>query len=292
MTPMDSSWLYRQGELILGPVPQAKIIEMLYAGELTGKSEIQEMGSGGGSFRPLQDVSSFKVHLAKAEAKHRVDAVAKKSEDENKARLRRGLLLTALFASIIGAVVVFAGKYLAVHTPIGKTAEEVAYAEIEIDPVDIKISKRSGPVEELVDYPGAGGTGTKRPSGGGTRTASAASTQGGGNKVNKESEDPDGMQTATFDRSAINDVIKRNQPKLISCFKSVLKEGASLEVPLNAVIGNNGRISKLWVDHSEYKNGPVKDCIEREVMTWAFKPFEGESPDVQWALRLVSRKKP
>ncbi|MBX7115185.1 MAG: AgmX/PglI C-terminal domain-containing protein [Myxococcaceae bacterium] len=288
---MDSSWLYRQGELILGPVPQAKIIEMLYAGELTGKSEIQEMGSGG-TFRLLQDMSSFKVHLAKAEAKHRVDAVAKKSEDENKARLRRGLLLTALFASIIGAVVVFAGKYLAVHTPIGKTAEEVAYAEIEIDPVDIKISKRSGPIEELVDYPGAGGTGTKRPSGGAARPTAAGGAQGGGNKVNKESEDPDGMQTATFDRSAINDVIKRNQPKLIACFKSVLKEGASLEVPLNAVIGNNGRISKLWVDHPEYKNGPVKDCIEREVMTWPFKPFEGESPDVQWALRLVSRKKP
>lgn len=287
---MDSSWLYRQGELILGPVPQAKLIEMLYAGELNGKSEIQEMGQGG-PFRLVQDVSSFKVHLAKAEAKHRVDAVAAKSHEDNRKRLRRGLTMTLLIAVLIGAGVIFAGKYLAVHTPIGKTAEEVAYAEIEIDPVDIKISKRSGPVEELVDYPGAGGTGQKRQGGGGG-SKQAGDKGGGSNKVNKESDDPDGMQTASFDRSAINDVIKRNQPKLIACFKAVLKEGASLEVPLNAVIGNNGRISKLWVDHPEYKSGAVKDCIEREVMTWPFKPFEGESPDVQWALRLVSRKKP
>jgi|CXWL01.1.fsa_nt_gi hypothetical protein len=283
---MDSSWLYRQGELILGPVPQAKLIEMLYAGELTGKSEVQEMGQG--SFRLLQDVSSLKVHLAKAEAKHRVDAVAAKSHEDNRKRLRRGLTMTLLIALLIGAGVIFAGKYLAVHTPIGKTAEEVAYAEIEIDPVDIKISKRSGPVEELVDYPGAGGTGQRRQGG----TKAPAGDKAGPGKVNKESDDPDGMQTASFDRSAINDVIKKNQPKLISCFRAVLKEGASLEVPLNAVIGNNGRISKLWVDHPEYKSGTVKDCIEKEVMTWPFKPFEGESPDVQWALRLVSRKKP
>src|SRR5690606_18747249 len=133
---------------------------------------------------------------------------------------------------------------------------------------------------------------TKRPSGGGSRPPGGGTASAGGNKGNRETDDPDGMQTATFDRPAINDVIKKNQPTLIACFKAVLKEGASLEVPLNAVIGNNGRISKLWVDHPEYKNGPVKDCIEREVMTWPFKPFEGESPDVQWALRLVSRKKP
>lgn len=289
---MDSSWLYRQGELILGPVPHARIVEMLYSGDLNAKSEVQELGQG--SFRTLQHVDAFKVHLAKAEAKHRVDAVARQSDDDNRKRLRRGLTITVVFVLLIGAGVAFAGKYLAVHSPIGKTAEEVAYAEIEIDPVDIKITRRSGPVEELVEYP-TGTPGGKRqgPSTGSRATAATGEKgdKGGASKFNKESDDPDGMQTATFDRSAINEVIRKHQPKLINCFRSVLKEGMALEVPLNAVIGTNGRVSKLWVDHPDYKTGPVKDCIEREVMSWPFKPFEGESPDVQWALKLFSRKK-
>src|SRR5919204_834665 len=67
-------WLYRQEGLVLGPIPAAKIVEMLYAGQIDGRTDVAKMGSL--QFRPLATEEFFRVHHAKSEAKKRVDAVA------------------------------------------------------------------------------------------------------------------------------------------------------------------------------------------------------------------------
>src|SRR5690349_4581661 len=80
-------WLFREGELVLGPVPAKQIVDKLYAGDLDGKSEVALMGTS--QFRRVAEVDFFKLHLAKAEAKKRVDSLAQ--SQESSARKKRNV---------------------------------------------------------------------------------------------------------------------------------------------------------------------------------------------------------
>jgi hypothetical protein len=70
----EPGWLFRQSDLILGPVPAKQIIDKLYSGEISPETEVQIMGTG--LFTRLAEVAEFKVHVAKAQAKMRVDSAA------------------------------------------------------------------------------------------------------------------------------------------------------------------------------------------------------------------------
>ena len=58
----DQTWLYRQGDLILGPVPTNGLIDKLFTGEVNRASEVQVMGTG--VFRRIEQVPELMVHLA------------------------------------------------------------------------------------------------------------------------------------------------------------------------------------------------------------------------------------
>ncbi len=77
----DQTWLYRQGDLILGPVPTNGLIEKLFTGEVNRASEVQVMGRG--IFRRIEQVPELTVHLANAEAKLRIDAQAAAQQSFN-----------------------------------------------------------------------------------------------------------------------------------------------------------------------------------------------------------------
>src|SRR6266852_3421378 len=69
----QGQWLFRQGGLVLGPLLTEQIIEKLYSGTLDGNTEIAPIGQT--HYRPLAQLDVFKVDLAKAQAKLRVDAI-------------------------------------------------------------------------------------------------------------------------------------------------------------------------------------------------------------------------
>ncbi len=96
---MSDQWLFRQGDLILGPVPTKALVDKLFTGEVNGLTEVQMMGSG--IFRKLRDVPELKVHLAKAEAKQRVDAHA---EEHAKQRSKRLLTIVGIVIVIIAII--------------------------------------------------------------------------------------------------------------------------------------------------------------------------------------------
>ena len=62
MGPNEPGWLFRDGDLILGPVPAQQIIDRLYAGDLLPQSEVQLMGSG--RFQKVIEIPEFKLHVA------------------------------------------------------------------------------------------------------------------------------------------------------------------------------------------------------------------------------------
>src|SRR6266851_5183891 len=125
--PLSAQWLFRKGDLVLGPINGHQVIEKLYDGEIRGKTPIALLGDG--KYRPLSEIELFRIDLAKAEAKLRVDAVARKHQvqEQRSQRIRIGIILGLATAAAIAAV--FIARYLAIHKP-WKDADELADAEI------------------------------------------------------------------------------------------------------------------------------------------------------------------
>jgi hypothetical protein len=282
--PNDTSWLFRQGELILGPVPAPKIIEKIYSHELDAKSEVQAMGSG--RFQRLADIDVFKVHLAKADAKKRVDHVARTTEAASKRKRNIAIGITAGVLTAVGITVVATGSYLAVHTP-GVAGDDL----ITVDAPTITRAKKTATDEELVDYPGLG-NGTKKP----PTTVALKDKPENNNpsiprtpkqpKLNDEKDDADGLQMAKFDQGTINTVVKAHQRTLFPCLAQINKPGVMQKIPIEFVIGNNGHVNKVWVDHPDYKSGALPECLLKELQKWPFKNYEGEQATVSLSFNI------
>ncbi|MEW5737768.1 MAG: AgmX/PglI C-terminal domain-containing protein [Myxococcota bacterium] len=274
MGPTESQWLFRQGDLILGPVPSKQIIDKLYSGELLPVSEVQLMGSG--VFKRIVDVPDFKVHVAKAEAKKRVDLHAAEHHASQRKRLITVAAILGGVLLVLGIVVAVIGSYLAVHQPSAGSAEELAWGDITIDaPTISKAHRRED--DELVDYNGN----AKRPVGTTpvavknpttpppTGTTPPHPSPG---KSRPGTADPDGMQMGEVDEAGINTVVARHKPSLIPCLKAVAKPGMVAKIPIEFSIAETGKVTKVWVDNPDFKNTGLQECLLEKLQAWPFKP--------------------
>lgn len=307
-------WLFRQEGLVLGPVPGTRLVEMLNANEIDGRTEVAPMGST--SFKRLAEVDFFKVHYAKAEAKRRVDAAAEadRAVQAKSRTVKIAVIGGVAFALVIAAALV--ARHLAIHNP-WKDADELALADISVEAPTITVARAYVDEEDLVEYPTGGRPPATRPT---TATAQpkapttptetaavakppptrpdrppktvAAATTTRPPKVTDPSADPDGMQMAQFDQEAINSVVAAQQKKLYPCFIDEAKRtpGLAERIPLEFVIGNEGRVVKLWVDHPRFKTGPLYDCLFRELKKWPFKAYEGERATVNLSFNIGKKR--
>ncbi len=277
-------WLFRQGELVLGPVPAVQIVEKLYAGDLDGKSEVARIGSP--SFRRLAEVEFFKLHVAKAEAKKRVDHLA--VSEAAKGRRRRNVKLGGVVVACVVAAsgLAWVGRYLAVHS-FWKTADD-PFGDIEISPPVIALASARGvDSEEMVEYPGAAPSRARPDPGPGKPMRLAKATTGKPSRAGVQT-DEEGMETAKFDQDAINGVVAGNQRSLYPCIRAEAerKPGLSAQIPIEFVIGNDGHVSKVWVDHPSFKEGALPECLLRALQKWPFKAYEGERATVQLKFKV------
>jgi hypothetical protein len=272
---LGGDWLYRQGGLVLGPVSGQELVKRLYDGALDGQTEVTLVGNN--QFRRVSETDVLRLFLAKAQAKWRVDALDKRVR--GRARRVRNIRL----AVVAGVAAVCAGgawvgaRYLAVHNPWRKDSGEPT---ISVEPPTITLARVRRRDEDLVDYPldRVGGT---------TRAARAAGTSGahgGPHALGQPSEpDTDGLSTAPqFDRAAIMAVVAQKQRALYPCFAEEARRapGLSARIPVEFTIGNDGHVTKVWVDHAQYQEGPLPDCLLRELQKWPFHPYEGERANV------------
>ncbi len=287
-------WLFRQGDLVLGPLPAALVVEKLYAGELDSQSLVSKMGDG--RFVQLGQVDVFKVHLAKAEAKLRVDHAAAK--DHAVAKKKRTVIIAVAVAVTLVLAVVGAGtaRYLAVY---GGSDED--YGDlISVDPPTITLASLSHREEELIDYPfdtpagavkkPAGGSGsTTKPASGKPASKPVASAKPpASGKLSNVGDDPDGLQMATFDQGAINAVVAKQQKSLYPCLAAEAQRqpGLSARIPIEFVIGNDGKVAKVWVDHPSFKTGELPSCLLKALQRWQFKAYDGERATVGLSFKI------
>lgn len=256
-----------------------QIIEKIYSHELSDKSEVQLMGSG--QFKSLAEIDIFRVHLAKAAAKKRVDAAG--ADHESKQRKRTGTIITVGVVSIvaIGGAVAGVARYLAVHTP-GRSVEAMAWGDIEVEAPTIARARKAD--DDLVDYNSPGS-----PKSPGTKSPGRKNPGSGSSGQTAAADDPDGLQMANFDKSSIDDVVKKNQNSLFPCLKQVAKPGQVTKVPIEFVIGQGGKVTKVWVDNPDLKEGPLGECLLAQLQKWPFKAIDGESPTVSLSFNIKGK---
>jgi hypothetical protein len=292
---VEPNWLFREGDLVLGPVPTKTLVDKLYDGSVGATTEVQHLGSG--QFKKMIDVPEFKVHVARAQAKQRVDAHAAEHHTAQKKRLGTIVAVTAGSLLLLGVIVAVVGRYLAVHTPTTKSAEEIAWGDITIDMPTITRATKGGD-EEMLEYRRPTGTtpGTqvaardpKEPGKDPARPPEHKNPTGTTPKPKMGQADSDGLQMGEVDQSSINEVIARNRPKLIPCLKAVAKPGMVEKIPIEFSITEAGRVTKVWVENSTFKEGPLPECLLKELSTWQFKPNASGGATVQLSFNIGKR---
>jgi hypothetical protein len=292
----DQQWLFRQGDLVLGPVTGQQLVKKLYTGEMTGSTLVAPPGAR--DFKPMADVPVFKVHVARAQAKAKVDA-------ELRAERQRVMRKRLIIGGIVATVTVLLGigawqvaRWAAVHGPGG---DEDEYAGISVELPTITLAQKRKDSEDLIAYPSSSSS-TRPPDGKpkptGQTPSSTTPTLPAGAVAAKTPDkkpagtvatDPDGLQMATeFDQESINKVVKSNQKTLFRCLKEEAERrpGFAAKVPIEFVIGNDGHVTKLWVDHPQLKQGPLYECFLTELKKWPFKPYKGELASVNLAFKV------
>jgi hypothetical protein len=266
--------------LVLGPVLFEQVLEKLYAGLLDGKTEITPLGQN--QFRPLADVDDFKIDLAKAQAKWRVDAIVQAHQTRNARKRNLWIGTIAATALIAAAGAASLAKYLAVHNPFKSTA---TFDDISMEAPTIGLANARAGSEELVDYP-LGGEPRRSP--GRALEKTKPSALANKTATAKGEAEADGIQTGTFDRATINSVVAARQRSLYPCVAEEASKhpGLSTKIPIEFVIGNDGRVTRVWVDHSLFKSGPLGECLLRELQKWSFKAYEGERATVGLSFRV------
>lgn len=293
----EQQWLFRQGDLVLGPLTGQQLVEKLYTGELTADTLVAPPGER--DFARIADVEIFKVHVARAQAKARVDRDLR-AESE---RVRRKRMI---FGGVAAAVTLLlalgawqAARWAAVHGP----GEDDEYADISVELPTIALAQKRADDEDLIAYPTgnrppdkpAGSVDSRpKPPSGTTPTvpASAVAAKTEKKPSGSVSSDPDGLDMGVeFDQSAINKVVASSQRTLFRCFKEEAERrpGFFAKIPIEFVIGNDGRVSKLWVDHPQLKQGPLYECLFTELKKWPFKPYKGSLASVGLSFTVGKR---
>jgi hypothetical protein len=290
--PTNEQWLFRQGELVLGPVNRDQLVQKLYAGEVTAQTPVTRLGEN--SFRPLSAVDGFGLHIAKAEAKLRVEA--KSLRDQQASRRKRTVILSvvAAVAVVIAVGAAVGARYLAVHNPWADS-DALAFADISMDPPTITLARADPADEELLAYPLEPG---KVP----RRTERAHRTDRTPSRTSAKSEHPapvaaktttdsEGLQIAQADQGAINEVVIAHKKSLYPCLiaEARRKPGLAARIPIEFTVGNDGKVSKLWVDNADFKDGPLPDCMLKTLKTWPFKPYAGAGASVRLSFTIGKR---
>ncbi len=295
--PPSGEWLYKSSGRVYGPIPAAELVEMLGRGSVGGATPIS---GPDGQWRPLDSTPGFLLPLRKAEAKARVEAeVALVRRRERLRRTSRVAAMTlavfALFALVGGGAWLLAAR----RSPGPRREARADFGDgIAIGTVQIGVGSSAGREEIAVPAESTGpGARPRRggPSSGPTSvpaaTAPAApgrvSRAGPAARPSGTAEGGD-LIIAQYDARRIRETVAREQASLAPCVQEEARRSPELsgEIPIEFAVGNDGKVTALWIQDARYRSGELHDCLLRRLRTWSFDPFPGQRPVVSLAFRV------
>jgi hypothetical protein len=278
-------WLIKQGDLLLGPVPAKVLVDKLYRGEIDAQTLVAPAGEE--QFTPIEQVAFFKVHAKKAQVKVKLERTAEYQKIEATHQRNNKLIGMVVAGVLVLALGGYGANWLAVNKPWRNANDEDLELAINVEAPQIALAGTTKTPDDEIALPintTAGATNgstnpnknkiPKRPGTTGKTSAGSAPTPNAG--------EPDGLQTAQFDQSSIQDVVSAQTKTLYPCIKAEAKAhpGTGGHVPIEFTVGNDGRVAKLWIDNADYKSGPLYDCFLKTLKTWPFKAYQGEQANV------------
>lgn len=278
-------WLFRRDGQVFGPVDSRALAAMLYRGDLDPKTPIS---TGDGEWRPLAEVPAFVVHAKKAEAGLRVEREVTGARALTARRHRR----TAATVTVVALLVVAGAVGGAVH--LGRRARTtsplledfgagIRIASAARVGVSGRAAREADEVEVSFDAPApAPGAAAaprperKRPPAPAGRAAASGNVDGGE------------LVAAQFDPRRIQAVVAREQRGLVPCFRAEAERSPDFrgDVPIEFVIGNDGRVAQLWIDEPRFKQGALRECLLKALAGWKFDGFPGQRPTVSLAFGM------
>lgn len=260
-------WVFKVGSDLFGPVPTEILEAKLRAGELGPETLVAREH---GPFAPIGAVEPFVALAAEVAAR------AARERTAAQARRRRGVFLGGAAILLLGMGAVGWTLTLAREAPLRH--RDLQAISIEALPMEVRAVEAPPEGEEAWEP-----TPPRAP----RRRASAPPQAARAPRA--PAHDPNELAVEThYDGAAIEGVVARNRARLLGCIRAQAADDPSFrdELPLSFVVGNDGKVARLWVDRVGYRRGPLHDCLFAELRRWDFPHFEGQRPAISLRFRV------
>ena len=302
-------WLFKQDDLVLGPVTAIVLVEKIKKGELGGDTPIARDGD---SFRPMKLVRLFRDAWEAHEEEKRLAAEERAYQSSVRtARLGRvGVVLLACLLPAAAAAV--ASRQLVVLRPWDDTPQWIARVPPLVDlpqrPIEVKKTEPAQVAandtaeddeEQEPDDP-ATPRDPSRPRRPKKPKANA------GDKPDKPDDKaatsaappapPAGPAppSETLTTAQATAPLKEIQGALKSCFKAEIESNPDMpsQVVLSYTITEDGKAINVDLDARELRGRPVVGCVQKAVATLRWPRFTGERKNVSVPFKLSKPKAP
>jgi hypothetical protein len=257
-------WMFKQNGMVFGPVSARVILDKLYQGEINADTEVSREEEE--RFRSIREVAFFTLHLAKAQAKLKVEHEEDTLEAGQKRGRRTRIVAGGVLAVSIVGLAAF-GAYWGVQRRQHQLEKEVDDIPITPNPPELEAASRVASRDVDVRLPtgpaAAPGPGRHPGRHGPVPSAAAAAND---------------VTTAQYDKGSIVGAEVRQKGTLIPCIRAELRRTPDFrgDVRFSVAIGNDGHVAKLWMDDNRFKDGPLQSCFQATMDKWHFASYEGE----------------
>lgn len=304
-------WLFKQDDLVLGPVTSIVLVDKIKKGELGGDTPIARDGA---AFRPMKLVRLFREAWQAAEEEKRFAAEERAHQAAiSRTRFLR-VVVVVLLMVVPAAAAAFGARQVMIARPWDDSAAWMARVPPMVDlpqkPPEVKTTPTTptptGPVvaandpavEEDDDKPGVPRDPNRPKKTKTAGTATATTTNGGGSSSTTptpaEPEAPKntaGLPGELTNAQAVAP-LKEIQSDLKGCFKAEMDSNADMpgSVVLSYTITEDGKAINVDLDARELRGRPVVGCVQKAMASVRWPKFNGERKNVSVPFKLGKPK--
>ena len=303
-------WLFKQDDLVLGPVTSIVLVDKLKKGELGGDTPIARDGA---AFRPMKVVRLFREAWQAAEEEKRFAAEQRAHQSAvSRTRFLRVVVVLLLIA-VPAAGAAFGARSLMIARPWDDRAAWIARVPPMVDlpqkPAEVKttttpatVVAAGDPVAEEDDEDEKPGVvrdpnRPKRPKKvPGTATTTTTTTAATTAAATTTPEPEPARNTAGLPGELTNAQavapLKEIQSDLKGCFKAEMDSNADMPgaVVLSYTITEDGKAINVDLDARELRGRPVVGCVQKAMGTVRWPKFNGERKNVSVPFKLGKPK--
>jgi len=297
--PTQGEWLFKQDDLVLGPVSAIVLVEKIKKGELSADAPIARDGQ---PFRPMKLLPLFRDAWMAAEEERRLAAEEKAHQGAvARARVLRVAVVFVLFAAPFAAAAAGA-RALVIARPWDDSAEWIARVPPLVDlpqkPVEVrkdppkeepKVVAKEDEEEEDAPDPSDPKKTIKRIKK--KVVDDKKDDKDDGKKDDKKDDkkdEPGGKVAETLTNAEAIAPLKGAQGAMKACFKAEMESNPDMpaQVVLSYTVTEDGKAINIALDARELRGRPVVACVQQAISALAWPKFNGERKNVSVPFKL------